>query len=169
MGESQARRKATSFSGSPAYMARGPLNRYTQVRKDDFISLGLVLLRLNGVYMPWMDKINDDDYFVDIMDTVLLEWVEYGTKVRNILKVTSFFMQTYYSFIVFQKIIDDSDSPRLFAQYFDYFDSIQSHEQPDYDWLVKLFTSELKNISKEGEPRCDQSESDDSLSTVEEM
>lgn len=48
MGESKEREKADISNGTPEYMARGPLNRMTTVRKDDLFSFGLVLLELNG-------------------------------------------------------------------------------------------------------------------------
>lgn len=44
MGESKEREDAPVIWGTPEYMGRGPLNRYTHVRKDDLISFGLVLL-----------------------------------------------------------------------------------------------------------------------------
>lgn len=48
LGESKRREDTDEVNGTPEYMARGPLHRLTQVPKDDFISLGLVLLELNG-------------------------------------------------------------------------------------------------------------------------
>lgn len=48
LGEPKDREHANEFIGSPDYMARGPLNGFTHVRKDDFISFGLALLVLNG-------------------------------------------------------------------------------------------------------------------------
>ncbi|XP_055304344.1 uncharacterized protein LOC129569513 isoform X2 [Sitodiplosis mosellana] len=132
MGEPEPRKATDWYSGTPGYMARKPLNRYTQVRKDDFISLGITLLVLNGVFVPWMDEINSGDDFVVKMDTALAGWEKYGIK----------------------RPIDNSDSPKLFSKYFDYFDTIQSHEEPDYDGLVELFTSELKSIL-EKEPDYD--------------
>lgn len=48
MGESKEREEADESNGTAEYMARGPLNRLTNVRKDDLISFGLVLLELNG-------------------------------------------------------------------------------------------------------------------------
>lgn len=50
LGEAMEREDAIDIFGTPEYMARGPLNAKTWVRKDDLISLGLVLLRLNGDY-----------------------------------------------------------------------------------------------------------------------
>lgn len=87
MGEPKTRERATKFYGSPAYMARGPLNKGTHVRKDDLISLGIVLLKLNGVYIPWMYNINDEDDFEVIMETVFDEWTNYGTDVSNTRKM----------------------------------------------------------------------------------
>lgn len=48
LGESKEREDSDEINGTPEYMARGPLNRLTHVRKDDFISFGLSLLELNG-------------------------------------------------------------------------------------------------------------------------
>lgn len=81
LGESKEREETSYFWGTPEYMAWGPLNRYTHVPKDDLISLGLVLLRLNGVYIPWMYNSNDDDDIEVIMDTILEEWNDYGIDV----------------------------------------------------------------------------------------
>lgn len=84
MGEPKVRERTREFYGSPAYMAKGPLNKGTHVRKDDLISLGIVLLKLNGVYIPWMYKINDEDAFEVIMESVFNEWTSYGTEVSII-------------------------------------------------------------------------------------
>lgn len=83
MGEPKAREEASEINGTPEYMARGPLNRYTHVRKDDFISFGLVLLELNGVELPWMDSTNEDDDIYRTMDIVLEEWEKYGIDVSQ--------------------------------------------------------------------------------------
>lgn len=83
MGESKAREEANEINGTPEYMARGPLNRYTHVRKDDFISFGLVLLELNGAQLPWMDATNSDDDIYETMDIVLDQWEKYGIDVRQ--------------------------------------------------------------------------------------
>ncbi|XP_055304345.1 casein kinase I-like isoform X3 [Sitodiplosis mosellana] len=121
MGEPKAREKATELNGTPEYMGRGPLNRNTHVRKDDFISFGLVLLHLNGVRLPWMNLTNEFEDIYQTMDIVLEQWAKYGI----------------------YAICNESDSPNFFVKYFDYFDTLKSHERPDYDFLVQLFENEL--------------------------
>lgn len=83
MGEPKPREIADEINGTPEYMARGPLNRYTQMRKDDFISLGLVLLELNGVDLPWMKSTKSEDDIYQTMDIVLDEWEKYGIEVSK--------------------------------------------------------------------------------------
>lgn len=83
LGEPKKREEANEFNGTPEYMAIGPLNRQTHLRKDDFISLGIVLLELNGVNLPWMDKTNDDDDIYTTMDIVLEEWGKYELEVSG--------------------------------------------------------------------------------------
>lgn len=46
---------------------------------------------------------------------------------------------------------DDSDNPNFFMEYFNYFDSIESHERPDYDFLEQLFVNELTPEELENE------------------
>lgn len=36
-----------------------------------------------------------------------------------------------------------SDNPELFSKYFTYFDEIKPQDEPDHDFLVKLFSKEL--------------------------
>lgn len=99
MGESKKREIAPYFNGTPVYMARGPLNRYTHVRKDDLISLGIVLLELNGAYIPWMYKTNDDDDIEATMDIVLEEWAEYGIEVSaSLIRIPSQSTHCWYFF-----------------------------------------------------------------------
>lgn len=81
MGEPMQRQKADEYNGTPEFFARGPLNRLTHVRKDDFISFGICMLELNGAYIPWMDKTNHDDDLYLIMDTVLEEWDKHSIEV----------------------------------------------------------------------------------------
>lgn len=83
MGEPKPREDAPEMNGTPEYMARGPLNRGTQCRKDDFISLGLVLLELNGVQLPWMNLTLDTQDIYELMDIVLEQWEEHGIHVRQ--------------------------------------------------------------------------------------
>lgn len=84
MGEPKPREDADEINGTPEYMARGPLNRGTQCRKDDFISLGLVLLELNGVNLPWMDLTLDTKDIYETMDIVLEQWEKHGIYVRQL-------------------------------------------------------------------------------------
>lgn len=108
LGEFKEREEASNFSGTPEYMAWGPLNRFTHVRIDDLISLGLVLLQLNGVYIPWMYNTNDDDDIVVIMDAVLEGWNEYGIDV--IIEFICYSSPRSTHFLpFFQRIIDESD------------------------------------------------------------
>lgn len=121
MGESKAREEAPDINGTPEYMGRGPLNRYTHVRKDDFISLGLVLLELNGVELPWMNVTSENDDIYKTMDIVLETWDEYGI----------------------DEICNESENPDFFIDYFNYFDTLESYEQPDYDQLLEFFEEQL--------------------------
>lgn len=121
MGESKEREDAPDINGTPEYMGRGPLNRYTHVRKDDFISLGLVLLELNGVELPWMNLTSEDDDIYRTMDIVLETWDDYGI----------------------DEICNASDKPDVFIEYFNYLDTLESYEQPDYEILVELFEKQL--------------------------
>lgn len=82
-GEPKEREEANGLHGTPEYMARGPLNGLTHVRKDDLISLGIVLLDLNGAGLPWMKKTKDDDSIVTTMDIVLEEWDKNGIEVSR--------------------------------------------------------------------------------------
>lgn len=83
LGVPKKRVKVSSYDGTPEYMARGPLNRYSHVRKDDFIAFGLVMLELSGVDLPWLDKTSDDHSMEEVMDIVLEEWDKHGTEVSN--------------------------------------------------------------------------------------
>ncbi|XP_055304298.1 casein kinase I-like isoform X2 [Sitodiplosis mosellana] len=121
MGVSKPRKEATKFYGTPDYMAWGPLNRYTQVRKDDLISFGLVLLELNGVILPWSEITKEYDNIYITMDVVLEQWNKHSI----------------------DDICDKSDNPHFFKEYFNYLDSFKSQERPDYDFLVQLFENEL--------------------------
>lgn len=84
MGEPKPREDALHVNGTPEYMARGPLNGGTQCRKDDLISLGLVLLELNGVDLPWMDPTEGIEDIYEAMDIVLEQWDEHGIYVRQL-------------------------------------------------------------------------------------
>lgn len=84
-GEPKQRQRAEVYNGTPEFFARGPLNRLTHVRKDDFISFGICLLELNGAYIPWMDKIDPDDGFSMIMDMVLEEWDRHSIEVSSLI------------------------------------------------------------------------------------
>lgn len=54
-------------------MGLAPLLNYTQVRKDDLISLGLTLLDVHGVTLPWMELPELDDIWA-AMASVLGSW-----------------------------------------------------------------------------------------------
>lgn len=82
-GEPKRREETIELCGTPQYMPKGPLKGLTHVRKDDFISFGIVLLELNGVRLPWTDKIDDDDDIEVAMDVVLGYWK------KNVIKVST--------------------------------------------------------------------------------
>lgn len=42
-----------------------------------------------------------------------------------------------------QAICNTTDNPELFLSYFNFVNSIDSHEAPDYDQLINLFSSQL--------------------------
>lgn len=50
-----------------------------------------------------------------------------------------------YFLLFFKEICDTSDNPQLFMKYFNYLDGLKDHETPDYDHLVQLFASDLRN------------------------
>ncbi|XP_031622920.1 uncharacterized protein LOC116340515 [Contarinia nasturtii] len=120
-GEVKKREKEDELYGTPVYMGRGPLHRLTHVRKDDLISLGLVLLKLNGVLLPWYYEVDDQYDIENQMDIVLKYWDKYGI----------------------EAIVADSDDPKIFLQYFLELDSINGHEEPDYNKFFQLFAKEL--------------------------
>lgn len=55
-------------------MAWGPLNGLPPTRIDDLISFGIVLLELNNVTFPWMNKISDDEDIETAMEIVRNDW-----------------------------------------------------------------------------------------------
>lgn len=81
LGEPKQREELDIINGSPEYMGRGPLNGLSHLRKDDFISFGLVLLELNGVRLPWKNDIEDEDSMKTIMNIVLDGWDKYPLEV----------------------------------------------------------------------------------------
>lgn len=83
LGESKHREKADEMNGTPEYFAYGPLQGLTHVRKDELFSFGLILLELNGVYFPWMDKTDDDDHIYTAMNIVFEEWEKYTLEVSE--------------------------------------------------------------------------------------
>lgn len=81
-------------------MGRGPLQRLTHVRKDDLISLGLVLLKLNGVELPWYNEVADEHTIEEACDIVLDIWDKYGIEVSFVIiqaiqLITRFFYLEY--------------------------------------------------------------------------
>lgn len=72
-GNAKPRELAHSHRGTAVYMAPGPLMFYTQVRKDDLISLGIAMLDVHGVSMPWMYLPEAEDIIED-MEQVLESW-----------------------------------------------------------------------------------------------
>lgn len=74
------------FNGTPEYMGRGPLHGLSQVRKDDFISLGIVIMELSGVYMPWFDLELEDVDIWQSMEMVLEQWDMYSLQVYLIMQ-----------------------------------------------------------------------------------
>lgn len=53
--------------------------------------------------------------------------------------------------LFFKEICDTSDDPDLFMKYFHQLDSIESHNEPDYDALVELFASQLSKEELESD------------------
>lgn len=76
LGEPKKHKVAQVFNDKSAYMTR-----YTHFRKDDLISLGIVLLNLNGVHIPWMYKSNNYNYIEVMMNVVLEDWIKHEIKV----------------------------------------------------------------------------------------
>lgn len=82
LGEPKQREDSDEINGTPEYMARGPLHRLTHVRKDDLISFGLVMLELNGVILPWKEKINLEYDIYVLMDIILETWDNHTIEVN---------------------------------------------------------------------------------------
>lgn len=72
-GRAKPRELTRHHHGTPEYMGLAPLLNYTQVRKDDLISLGLTLLDVHGVTLPWMELPELDDIWA-AMASVLGSW-----------------------------------------------------------------------------------------------
>lgn len=99
LGEPKDREEAVEQSGTPEYMAFGPLNMFTSVRKDELISFGIVLLKLNDAYIPWMDKVGDDDTYYEAMQIVLEEWKKHNILVSKLqIKVFNLRYKTVFIF-----------------------------------------------------------------------
>lgn len=92
LGESKERTEAQEINGTPDFMARGPLHRLTNVRKDDFISFGLVMLDLNGVVLPWKEKTKNNISVFSCMDIVLAEWDRYTIEVSQMNSIQNQFL-----------------------------------------------------------------------------
>lgn len=72
-GNSVPREYTEHHHGTPEYMGLGPLMNYTNVRKDDLISLGLTMLDVHGVRMPWMELPTPENIWTS-MAAVLEAW-----------------------------------------------------------------------------------------------
>lgn len=102
-------------------MARGPLNGFTQMRKDDFISLGIVMLELNGADISWMELDLEDEHIWDAMLEVLKYWDNYGL----------------------EPAYETSENGEFFRKYFDYLDTVHSSAAPDYNRLREILMMNL--------------------------
>lgn len=81
LGEPKKREETDNLQGTPDYMAWGPLNGFACARKDDLIAFGVVLLRLNNAYLPWMDETDDDTDIETAMQIVREDWEMFGIEV----------------------------------------------------------------------------------------
>lgn len=120
-GNLRERVETDQFDGTPEYMARGPLSGFTQMRKDDFISLGIVMLELNGADIPWMELDLEDETIWDSMVIVLKYWDEYGL----------------------EPAYETSENAEFFRKYFDYLDTVYSSAAPDYNRLRDILRMNL--------------------------
>lgn len=75
------RLQAKNIRGTPEYMSVGMLSRLVPVPKDDLISLGIVLMQLNGAHIPWMNKTNGQIDLFERLDIILREREEHPIKV----------------------------------------------------------------------------------------
>lgn len=55
-------------------MPLDPLNFFEFIRKDDLLSVGLVLLHLNGVEFPWYNLGKDYEHMVELMEVIAAHW-----------------------------------------------------------------------------------------------
>lgn len=120
-GKPNERVETDQFDGTPEYMARGPLNGFTHMRKDDFISLGIVMLELNGADISWMELDLEDETIWDAMVAVLKYWDEYGL----------------------EPAYETSENADFFRTYFDYLDTVNSSAAPDYNRLREILMMNL--------------------------
>lgn len=66
-------------------MALRPLQKFEHAQKDDLVSLGIVLLTLNDVDIPWM-KLNlsfERADFITRLERILEEWEKHPLKVSS--------------------------------------------------------------------------------------
>lgn len=76
------RLKAKHIRGTPEYMSLDMLNVLRPVFADDLISLGIVLLQLNGADIPWMDITTDDNDVYERIDIISNEWKNHPIQVN---------------------------------------------------------------------------------------
>lgn len=76
------RLKAKYIQGTPEYMSIEALNKLKPVQKDDLISLGIVLMELNGAHIPWANKATAENNVFKRMDIILQEWENHPIKVN---------------------------------------------------------------------------------------
>lgn len=150
VGEPKRREKVTDMDGTPSYFAIDPLRGQSHVRKDELFSFGICLLDMNNADLPWMEKSKEIVEIFKAMSIILNEWEKHGIEVRN-TKLNFTFFEFNFCFFLLQEICNTSDNPELFLEYFNYLDSIESHETPDYDRLIDLFarqltTEEMENL-----------------------
>lgn len=84
------RLKAKHIRGTPEYMSVDTLNVFKSVYADDLISLGIVLLQLNGADIPWMDIATGENDVYERIDIINSEWEKHPIKV-SLTKKKSFF------------------------------------------------------------------------------
>lgn len=141
-GRSKPRELTKHHHGTPEYMGLAPLMNYTQVRKDDLISLGLTLLDVHGVTLPWMELPELDDIWA-AMASVLQSWQTTDMEVSGYIAPTrskiyrnrSNFSKNMF---FFQDLCWKTQAPETFVRYFHYLDSLNSQDTPDYEHLKHI-------------------------------
>lgn len=82
LDSNKQRINAKNIRGTPEYMSIETLNKFLPVQKDDLISLGIVLMQLNGAHIPWMNKATAQNDVFERIDIILGEWEKHPIKVK---------------------------------------------------------------------------------------